>query len=217
MATIQAKIVNKDEVIKRLDKLKGEDAKKVMKSTVSDMKSRGPRWIAQLASQTYNITKAKLNPNTKSGGTRGFVQAAGDTLASISWTYRGQRLPIGGSGAGGNFKLYPRSHSGRPYILLAEVLRGQASTLGHWFAPWSEGGAYGAKSPYMLAGGAGYAVERRSPRSGGRGARRAAMRRARGPSVPQMVLSVRTKDELKTKLETEALKRLEHHIGRLLG
>lgn len=207
-ATIQIKVVNKAEIIQRLDKVKGENAKKVMQATVSDMKRRGPSWIARLASQTYNIATTKLNPNTKSGGSRAMVQASGDTLASVSWTYKGQRLSIGGSGAAGNFKLFPRSHSLRPYILLTEILRGQPATLGHWMKPWSEGGAYGAKSPYMLAGGGGYAVIRKGTTLG---------ERARGLSVPQMVLSVRTSDTLKAKLETEALSRLDHHIGRILG
>lgn len=194
--------VDAKQVIEKLNKMKGENARKVMQRTMSDLNTRGPRLIAQFAAETYALPAVKLNPRTKSG--KGSVSMAGSSLASIEWIYRGQRIVIGRGG----FKLWPASHNmrRRSYKTTTSVLRGQKAVLGVWNRPWSQGGAYRAKSPWFVVNG--LAMQRRG---------RSLDWTARGPSIPQMVLSVRHEGRLKTGLQNLAIQRLEHNIDGILG
>lgn len=193
--------IDKAHVEEKLKRLKGEDAKKVMKLTVSDMRSKGPSLIARVAAETYELPRTKINPRTKSG--KGSVSMTGGSLATIAWVYRGARLAIGGKG----FGLTPKTQTmKKSYQSETKILRGKTAILGTWNKPWSEEGAHSAESPWFVVNG--LAMKRKG---------RNLNWTARGPSIPQMVLSVRSQDRLKNGLQNLAVTRLENHIKQILG
>ena len=200
---VEAKVVNKADVIAKLGRLSGEQARTAMTRTMRDVQRRGPAWIAKVATSVYAVPATKLNPNTKAGAGKASVAAGGETLAGVTWTYVGERLTMGGT-----FKLRPAAHRNRPYQLTGQILKGVASPYGHWSKPYSEGGRYGPVSPWMLVSGVNVPIQRTGQVFGGA---------AKGLAVPQMVLSDRTKDQLQQKLEEETLKRLEHYVEQVLG
>lgn len=200
---VEAKVVNKAAVIKRLRRLSAEDARKAMVRTMRDVQHRGPAWIAKVATSVYAVPATKLNPNTKAGAGKASVVAGGETLAGVTWTYRGERLTLGGT-----FKIKPPGHRAKPYKITGTIVKGVASPYGHWSKPYSEGGRYGPVSPWMMVPGVNVPIQRTGRVFGGA---------AKGLAVPQMVVSDRTKDELQRKLEEETLKRLEHYIAQVIG
>lgn len=210
MTGIRVELTNRAEIMEMLGQLEGEKVKTAVRRAMSDLKRRGPTIIARLAAQTYAISATKLNPNTKAGAGKATVQVSGNIIDAISWTYKGSRLALGGGkGAQGSFKLLPRSGPapGRRYRTRTEILKGNTVEIGHGGPPHSEGGAYGAKSPWMVLPGQSTAMQRLGEGLGDI---------AKGLSVPQMVLSIRTKDELQMQLEELLRERVEHAIESVL-
>lgn len=205
--------VNADEVIKKLNSIPTKVAKQAMEKTFNDLSKRGPSIIAKYASQTYNVAKGKLNPNTKSGAGHGSLSVGGGTLASLSWTYTGERGTIGDRGS--LFKLM-----GGKYQTKTKILRGKTSLISAYSkAPARRAGAQGpwSPSPWMKLPGTGVALKRVA---GGHHPNRGTYRfgdPARGLSIPQMILSVRHEDAMREELTERTLERLEHNMERALA
>ena len=206
-SSIELTLENKQEIIDKLNKLKGEDLKKVMQWSLKRMQNRGPSIIAKVAAERYEIARNKLNPRTKAG--KGTVSASGGDLGSIEWVYTGKRLLIGTGGEGETgFHVFPKAHKFSRYDVKTKILKGQNSFFGHWDFPFSEGGAYGPQSPWMIPPGFGFPLMRVGAGFGDP---------ARGPSVPQMVLNDYTRDHLGEALTEAAFKVLQSNLERLLG
>lgn len=203
LQSITLKLLNQAEIVAELEKLGDQKAAKALQQTVNYMKGHGPQWIARVAKGYYALPGTKLNPNTKAG--KGSVSASGSTIASVAWHYTGERLHIGGPSG---FKVNPTAHKDKAYQVSTQIIRGQKAVFGHWAKPWSEDGAYGKKSPWMMIPGLPFPVQRMGSGLG---------EGARGLSVPQMVLSKHTKDQLEETISNEALKRLEYYVGKMLA
>lgn len=213
-ATIHIKWVNKAECLARLNRIKGQNVKTVAQRTMSDMKSAAPTLVARMTSQKYAMPATKLNPNTKAGSSRGSVSLVGG-LAGVALQYRGERLALGGGkdSKGGSFPLSPRVVSyGRRQTFKSKVYRSSGmKKVGHYATPWSEGGAYGAKSPAMPIPSGAHGVTPPVERQG-RGGFNHGMR---GPSVPQMVQHTGEEGPMAETLEYLLWSKLERHVNRL--
>lgn len=210
MPSITVKVVNKQEVLDKLNRMKGENARMVMQRTMSDMGKKGPSIISKFTSTRYMISAAKVNPNTKAGSGRGSVGMTGG-LAGITFVYRGRMLAIGGGASAreGSFPLSPRTVSyGRRQTFKTQVLRGGGrNEVGHYARPNTEGGAYSAKSPGIPFPGVGTPVERRGDRlSEG----------FKGPSVPAMVGKEETQAMYMPFLEQALWESLSRHVHNIL-
>lgn len=132
------KIANKPEVVRKIDRISSDGARKAVRYLFSDIKRRVPTAVARIAAQRYNIAATKLNPNTKAGSSRAtaFVHGGG-SLGSLSWEYIGPKLKIGGgaSNTQGSFPLSPQVHNTSGYTATTSVLRGHRATVGHWNVP----------------------------------------------------------------------------------
>lgn len=191
-------------VMDGLNKLQNDIPRRAMTATCADLSKRVPSTVARIAGQTYALPRTKLNPNTKAGAANGAV-SVGASIGGMSWEYKGSRLPIG---AARGFTMKPKTARKSAYVLTTQILRGKWSRFGHWNKPWSEGGRYGRKSPWMLLPGHSVPLMRegKSFHSG-----------ANGLSIPQMVLSKRHEAQLKQEIQQLAIERLRHNISRLIG
>lgn len=211
-------LLDKRELHKKLFE-RGEVWAQAIDYTMSDMRDRGPSKIAKIASETYNLKPAKLNPRNKK--TRGSVSLSGG-LENLTFTYRGSATPIK------EFKpVEPGGYQPTPYQLKVPILVNKKTIIGHWYKPGSEGGSYSQESPWMyIPRKSKYGpVKRISSATGlspkkGRG-RRAKQKRVYkwdggkfGPAVPQMVVSARTDDRTYDELTRLLEQRLTHHLKR---
>lgn len=178
----------------QLDRM-GENAAKAVNRTMSTMGRRAPVMVARIGAEKYNIAAARLNPRNKRS--RGKVSLAGG-LAELELRYVGEKLPIT------DFKdMKPKGYRRTPYDISVQVVRGQVGRAGHWYRPWSEGGAYSAKSPWMFVPGVPGPVMRQGRKLGGT---------MRALSIPQMVVSKRTEPELQPKLRELMMDELWRNI-----
>lgn len=171
---------------------------KAVDMTMKTMVRRAPVIVARKGAETYNIAAARLNPRNKKS--KGSVSLSGG-ITDMTLTYTGQKLPVT------DFKgIKPRGARKRPYTITGEIVHGQVAKLGHWNRPGSEGGAYGAQSPWMYLPGITAPVQRTGAKFGGM---------MRALSVPQMVVSVRTDKtllrELQDTMADELERQLEHY------
>lgn len=186
MPSFTIKVVNKQEVLQKLENMQGKNAQLVMQRTMADMAKKGPSIIAKVLSTRYAMPASKLNPNSKANqshksGSRGSVSMGG-TLASIEFEYRGRMLAIGGGATAseGSWPLQPRSLNYKNRVTFkTQILRGGGrKPVGHWSKPGSEGGKYGSKSPYMALPGPNTPMQRIGHGTGGAD---------KGPSIPALV------------------------------
>ena len=163
---------------KSLIEQRGNQWAKCLKHTMGTMKRKAPTIVAKNSAQVYNIAQAKLNPRNKTAS--GSVSLSGG-LTTLTLTYRGSKLPVH------QFKgMKPNGIKGprkRGYVITVQVLKGSSARAGHWNRPHSEGGRYGAQSPWMFVPGVPGPVMRMGGNLGGI---------MRALSTPQMVVSDRT-------------------------
>ena len=187
---------------KSLIEQRGNQWAKSLDYTMRTMKRKAPTIVARNSAQVYNIAASRLNPNNKTAS--GSVSLSGG-LTTLTLTYRGSKLPIH------QFKgMKPRSISAprkRPYVITGQVLKGSSARVGHWSPPHSEGGRYGAKSPWMMVPGVPGPVMRLGSTLGGT---------MRALSTPQMVVSDRTEAanvrQLNDAMATELVRQLNRFL-----
>lgn len=187
-----------DRQLRRELRTNGEKWAKQMEYAVKDMRRKGPSIIAGIAVERYNIKRGKLLPGKKTFAGRCSITGG---VADMTFIYTGHRLTAT------HFNMSPGEWPGSPgsfpraYQIKATILRGNRVKIGHWKRPGSEGGAYSAKSPYMLLPGKKPPLQRTGGGWGGRGGDYQPFRTI---SVPQMVNYSGNRIRVQTKLQEAA-------------
>lgn len=204
---------------------KGEQA---VRYTLKDLRSRVPGWVAKEVSTEYNISQGEVKGKTKEDVKRAAVSVSvtGNTIGTLAVIYRGhalspyrfsmspkmpgrtklkkKRIVPGGNinfnGPAGKYATLPVF---KKYSIGYTIKKGRKMKLNGkydntpFLAPVTEG-----SSLYIP-------FERKSED-------RKDIEATKTVSVPQMVSSKNVSEDIYSKLETEAQKRLEHHLDRLL-
>ena len=143
----------------------------------------------------------------------GSISVTGDTLESITFTYKGRLLTPA------HFGMTPKAPpQGKNYTLRMQVLKGQKKVIGRYKATRTPGGPYSKKSHNILMGtgalkadGVSWIPFQRMSEN------RTDLKKFTTVSVPQMITSERTNEAIMNRLYEETMKRLEHHKKRALG
>lgn len=188
MASIQVNIEN---VIKGLDQKK-QDAEKVIRRTVGDVRSRGPGWVSKAVREEYNIAAKDIKEacHTERAGS---ITLGGTTVDDVALVYRGRVLTPT------HFKMKPaaRPATGKPYKVTAEIKRGQRKTLSSIAFLAHSGGADTKQIPFQR-----------------RGKERLPIDAIKTLSVPQMIQdgNGNTKPRIEEAINEGIEKRFEHYV-----
>lgn len=196
----------------RIDKL--QDApEKVIKNTLSDVRSRGPGWVASEVVKHYGVSKGEIT-----GGKLGRMTIEGSGASDIKITFRGRVLTPT------HFKMTPVTPpAGRSYTLKATILRGQRSTMGKVKKLTKkqrrelaknlrrEGTKSSPHSPIMLMAPNGpyLPFQRKSTN-------RKDVEIIKTLSMPQMVSSDRASPDVTRNVNDNVEKRFDHHMARFM-
>lgn len=212
--SVRCEIKNYKELIKQLDKQK-EAPKKVLKALSSDAKKRVPGWVSTEITKTYGIKKTDI-----SGKKVGDVKVQGDVIKNMKVVYTGRPLTHT------HFSMSPKApKEGGSYTLKATVIKGQRATLGKVKKLTKKQRADLAKnftrsgtqrsnhSPIMLmrANGGQYLPFQRKSK------KRDDIEAIKTVSLPQMVSSERTAEDIHRAINEGLGKRLDHHMERYMG
>ena len=198
---------------KKLDQMQ-KAPKTVISRTLSDMKTRAPGWVASEIVKVYGVKKSEI-----SNGDLGKVKVDGDTIDTVKITYTGRVLTPT------HFGMTPKAPGTNAYTLRASILKGQKATLGkvkkltkkqraELGKNFTRSGTKNSDhSPIMLMhtgnakeGGTNYIPFQRKSK------RRSDVEAIKTISLPQMVSSERTQENI-TKAINEGLeKRLAQHM-----
>lgn len=208
--------------VKDLKSIQGK-SERVISRLMSDARSRIPGWVASEVTQVYNVKKSEIVPakTGKSKKTVGSIKVTGQTVDGLEIVYKGR--PLSPTHFGMTPKI-PRES----YTLKAEIIKGskkvlgkkkkltkkQRAALGKNFR--RQGGRTSEKSPIMLMytgntkeNGVNYIpFQRQSPRRGD-------IKAIKTVSLPQMVSSERTRDNIDRAINDGLQKRLAQHMRML--
>lgn len=190
-----------------------EQGRKAVKATVRDVKARAPSWIAQEVVKVYNIKKSEITPaGSKPKKMAGSIRVSGETIESITITYEGRMLtPV-------HFGMSPKTPpQGKSYTLTMQVIKGQKKVIGRYLKTRTPGGPYSERSHNILMGtgsakadGVSHIPFQRMSKS------RTDLKKFTATSVPQMITSERTSENIMQRLQEETAKRLQHNLERAL-
>lgn len=214
MSGVRMAIKNYKTVMKKLDDKK-KAPQKVMKALSSDARKRVPGWVATEVTQTYGVKKSEIT-GKKIGG----VKVQGSDVRNMKVIYTGRPLTHT------HFSMSPKvPKEGGSYTLKATVLKGQRKTLGNVkklskaqraalaknFT--GSGSKSSTKSPIMLmrANGGQYLPFQRMSSN------RRDIEVKKTLSLPQMVSSERTEEDIQRAISGGMEKRLDHHMKRYMG
>lgn len=121
---IKATTQRAEQQIKQFEALQGK-SEKVMKRIVSDARTRVPGWVATEVTKVYNIKKSEVTPSKVGKATKqaGHIRVTGDTIDSMQIVYTGRVLTPT------HFGMTPKTPR-ETYTLKAEIVKGQKSILG---------------------------------------------------------------------------------------
>lgn len=198
---------------KRLDDMQ-KAPRKVIDRTLSDMKTRVPTWVAAEVSNVYGVKKADINSKKL-----GNVTIKGNTVKTIRIKYTGRVLTPT------HFGMTPKAPGKNAYTLKASIIRGEKATLGKVKKMTKKQRAALAKnftrsgtqssnhSPIMLMstgnkkeGGTNYIPFQRKSTD------RKDVEAIKTLSLPQMVSSPRTSDNITRAINEGLEKRLDQHM-----
>lgn len=201
---------------KALKKMKKVPATAVQRS-LSDVRKRAPGWVANEIVNVYGVSKSEVT-----GEKIGTTKVSGVSIDKITIKYRGRRLtPV-------HFHMSPTAPKSGAYTLKASIIKGNRKTLskikkltkkqrkniGRNFR--HEGTRNSPRSPWMLqttgaksADGVPYIPFQRRKQPG---KPQYAMRTL---SLPQMVSSERTNENIVNALQTNLDKRVSNHMKQL--
>ncbi len=187
--------------------------RKAVKNTVKDLKARAPGWIASEVVGVYNIKKSEITPSPnkskKLKKMAGTIKVAGETIEEMTITYEGRMLtPI-------HFGMTPKvPPAGRSYTLRMQVIKGQKKVIGRYKNTRTRGGPYSDRSHNILIGtgnSMNYIPFQRISRQ------RSDLKKFTAISVPQMITSEMTSNNIMAKLQEETAKRFQHNLDRVLN
>lgn len=210
-------IRNYKELTTELEKIK-EAPKKVLDKTLTDVKKRGPSWVAAEVSKVYGIKKAEVNKGA------GHVKVEGQSWDTLRLIYSGRTLTPT------HFSMSPKipKADGGSYTLKASIVKDKRATLGKVKANKKQKNRAGNfrgenprksdHSPIMLMrtgntreGGTDYIPFQRKSTD------RKDIEAIKTVSVPQMVSGARTSAGIRKALDEGIDKRLEHYMSRYMG
>lgn len=213
MSGVRMAIKNYQGIKKKLDEKK-KGPQKVMRAMYSDAKKRVPGWVATEVTNTYGVKK-----NDITGKKIGDVKMKGKDIRKLKVIYTGRPLTHT------HFSMSPKvPKEGGSYTLKATVLKGQRKTLGNVKKLTKaqraalaknftgSGSKSSNKSPIMLMranGGQYLPFQRKS-------ANRNDIEAIKTLSLPQMVSSERTNDDIHQAINEGLGKRLDHHMKRYM-
>lgn len=187
---------------------------KVMKSLTAEAKKRVPGWVATEVSKVYGIKKAEIT-----GQKVGSIKAVGSSFKELKFIFAGRLLTPT------HFSMTPKApKEGGGYTLKATIIKGQRSTLGKvkklsakqkkaLAKNFTRSGTKSSDhSPIMLMRGNGgqyLPFQRKSTN-------RKDIEAIKVISMPQMVSSERTKDNITRVMNENLTKRLDHYMDRYM-
>lgn len=216
MGTVKAGIRKYKQTLKELESIRGK-SETVIKRTLADVRERVPGWVASEVVKVYGIKKAEITPSKKSAGKKlaGQIKAQGDTVDTAQIVYTGRLLTPT------HFGMTPKAPpQGEDYTLQAEILKGNKAILGKVEKLSAkqraalaknftrQGGHNSPRSPVMLLnnGGGGYIPFQRVSQ------RRDDLEAVKTLSLPQMVSSDRTREQIQAVIHANLNKRIENHL-----
>lgn len=217
MGAVQSGIRNYKQTIKELESLR-DKSELVIKRTLSDVRERVPGWVANEVVKVYGIKKAEITPDKKGTGKKlaGQIKAKGETIDTAQIVYTGRLLTPT------HFNMTPKSlpQERRGYTLKAEIIKGNKGTMGKvkkltkkQLAALTknftrEGGHNSPSSPIMLLPnkGGGYIPFQRVSQ------RRNDLEVIKTLSLPQMVSSDRTREQIQAVIHENLDKRIKNHL-----
>lgn len=220
-STVTMQVENFDSLLSQIRQLE-DGGRKAVKNTVNDMKARAPSWVAAAVTQKYNISKKEIIPGSVKKGKNGEktavdqagkVRTTGETIETFQMIYEGRLLtPV-------HFGMTPKTPpAGKSYTLKMQVIKGQKKVIGRYKNTRTPGGPYSEKSHNILMGtgsakddGVSHIPFQRISRT------RTDLQKFTTISVPQMVDNEEVNEKILERLNTEAAKRLQHHLDRALG
>jgi hypothetical protein len=216
MEKLNTSVKDYQKLQRELDAIKGK-SETALRRIVSDARERVPGWVATEVTKVYNIGSDEIKPGGGAGVKKsaGTIKVQGDTIDTIQIVYRGRLLTPA------HFGMKPEAPTGGAYTLKAKILKsGGAKTLskvkkltkkqrkniGRNFT--RQGTRNSPQSPYMLQSnkGGGYIPFQRREQPGKMD------HVMRTISIPQMVSSKRTKDNIDNAIAEKLGKRIEHHL-----
>lgn len=216
MGVAQTSIRNYRQTVAELEAIQNK-SRTVLKRVMADVRDRVPGWVANEVVQVYGIKKSEITPDKKGTGKKmaGQIKVQGETVATAQIVYTGRLLTPS------HFGMTPKAPpQGRGYTLKAEVLKGNKATLGNVKKLTKKQRAALAKnltrsgtqnsprSPIMLLnnGGGGYIPFQRVSQ------RRDDLEAVKTISVPQMVSSERTREQIQAAINAGLEKRMQNHM-----
>lgn len=212
------------ETVKALEALEGR-SEKALKRIVSDAKARVPGWVATEVAKTYNIKKSEITPakSGKGGKSAGSVKVQGNTVDTLEIIYRGRVLTPT------HFGMTPKAPRDT-YTLKAEIIKGSKAVLGKKKKLTKkqrrnigknfrrQGTRNSDHSPIMLMrtgntreGGTNYIPFQRKSKD------RSDVQAIKTVSLPQMVTSERTHQDIMRAINEGMGKRLDQHMKSIEG
>lgn len=213
-------VENYSTVVKEIRGMR-KGAETCIKRTMSDMRTRVPGWVATEVAAVYGIKKGEITPSKagKGGKKAGGISVRGETIDSMVIVYRGRVLTPT------HFGMTPKAAPpNRGYTLKASILKGSKSTLGKVKKLTKkqrkqigknlrrQGTKSSDHSPIMLlgnGGGGSIPFQRKSPN-------RKDLEVIKTVSLPQMVSSDRTKDNIERAINEGLEKRLQQNLKLIL-
>lgn len=207
--SIRCEIKDYNILKKKLDAMK-KAPKEVMKRTLSDVRTRAPGWVAAEIVKVYGVKKGDI-----SGNKLGKVVVEGDSMSTVRIKYTGRPLTHT------HFSMSPTApNPGGGYTLKATVIKGERATLGKVKKLTKKqraalgknftrsGTQTSERSPIMLmrANGGQYLPFQRVSK------RRDDIKAKKTISLPQMVGSKRTSDNIQAAINEKLGKRLDQHM-----
>lgn len=210
---VQGGVQNIKRQLKQLKALQGK-SEKVIQRTMSDVRTRVPGWVAAEVTKVYNIKKGEVTPAKAGKSTKpvGSIKVAGDTLDTMEIVYRGRVLTPT------HFGMTPKAPK-ETYTLKAEILKGNKTVLGQKKKLTKEqraalvknfrrqGQRTSPNSPIMLmrTGSTYIPFQRKSPD-------RKDVKVIKTISMPQMVSSERTSENINRAITEGLDKRITQHM-----
>ena len=211
------------ETIKALEGIKVKSGK-ALSRIVSDAKTRVPGWVATEVAKTYNIKKSEITHAKagKGGKNAGSIRVYGETVESLAIVYRGRVLTPTHCG------LTPKTPKDT-YTMKAEIIKGQKVVMGKKKKLTKkqrqnigknfrrQGTKTSNHSPIMLMHtGAGSAGKTQYIPFQRKSEERSNIQAIKTLSLPQMVTSERTHDDIMRAINEGMNKRLAQHTKNIV-
>ena len=147
--SVDVELFNYEAVQAELGEGLKNNARAVIKRTLSDVKTRAPGWIAPEVMKKYNIKKKDVNEAISSKDRTFGRRTSGERVGSAVIKYEGRVLTPT------HFQMKPKKRykNNRPYVVTAQIKKGEGrKALGSSVFLASPGGASEIQIPFQRVG-----------------------------------------------------------------